>query len=383
MLRFVWGESPGLTSGTTPQRGQRFRFFPRTLPRMDTGRVLYLHQLLRGGAAPGFPGHYVSGHDPHHPNNFLGENPALFRPQAWIEVMRACAPATPCQYPLCDDSGFWSVVSPGSGLFLNTGQQPLVAHNRLGAYHTLLVLGGLDPGQAWDQMAQTLRQQDLRVDVVDQMLADRRRMRRRVGSPGLVFRQMGPRPLWQGAGLLGLLGLLLFLLLALLWPVLLVGLPLAAVALRAQLTNMCLARGLQTVRGLGGGDLADLLRRAASAEDLAANGLATLRVFDRDMVRLATQQGFTTIMLASQPNLGGSWLPEVCHLRGKSQPHGLCSDLLFRYGEDGVPGPVCSCCESPGALCAGCPGHVSGELCRASKCLPLVPDARPCRPSKT
>ena len=107
-----------------------------------------------------FPGWLVSIYDPKDPNNndyasWLTKNlpwnvdtgPVNQNNGVYVEVTH-CYPPPDYEYPTCDDGGYWLYLTPGSGVFWNTGNKCLVASNKIDA---MLKMLNTTIGKVWLQ----------------------------------------------------------------------------------------------------------------------------------------------------------------------------------------------------------------------------------------
>jgi hypothetical protein len=411
-INFVWNSAPeeqaNALVSTPPPVGQRYTLSSQ--PYAQTLHVGFLRYVL-GIRKAMLPGIYINRYDPMNYNRFVVDVPELFKPNTWVEITRTCAPPPQCAYPMCDV--YWGIVSPGSGLFLNTGVKPLVANNRFAAYHLVLTkhLGNAD--SAWEAMATKIDEFRTSRDILDEFRSDWKRIGQR---PPLCFRDMGFRKshMLQRYTLV-LLGVL-FCVLSLVvlvylgfavsehhgFALLLLGAPylLWICWFKLGLKGYISASGWYTpemAKRSMNVDTKQLIKFAAHSDSHhLANGMTMLRIFDQDMLCLAKQQRYSMVMLSSQPNFDCTWLPEFCNLQNfriregvcniqQNFAQGLCSNFQFRTGPvkpDLSPATDCTCCESPNLQCAGCIGHISMDMCAGTytdvKCLPLLPPASPC-----
>ena len=346
-------------------------------------------QLYRWNISSGF---YINRHIPEDYNNYREKFPQYFMPNTWVEVSHACFTPPNCEYPICDEIGYWGVIAPGSGLFLSTGDAPLVSLNKISACHTLLVQSGESPEKAWYQMGTLLDKQPPTWKFMD--------MRRNTTS----FTKSSLFLLILGICLGFALGVY-----AIMVPFIdknaqiiqsIVGGMLAVVCMygASRMINPSVMYSVQQVKQKLNLSTVQLLKQAAFHNNRVASGLAITNIYDRQMACLAKKDRRTMIMLSSQPTSVGSWLPVYCNLTNFSVSdsgiceiptnfsQGLCSNFIFIMGpmtKEWVPTQTCSCCESKDMVCAGCLGHLSYTLCKQRptdeiNCLALLPPGSSC-----
>ena len=321
-----------------------------------------------------------------------------FRADNWIEVTHTCQSG--CQYPICSKTptAFWGYITPGSGLFLNTGEMPLVALNEIAAYHMLLskdieerVGLSLETASeaAWTEMAA----------LVDD--SESYAIMGRVEVKHDLFFKLLTLLAWA----VGIVALMIIIPLSPSLPIVLfvVGLLILLSLLFMQLSRR--KKGVNTV-GSARAELdistkemlkicadPDSMARTEREKDICA-GLASLKSLSAPLVILARSGGYSSILLRGSR----TFCPSFCMLRNDVTGEGLCSDFVFRtgplepnaglsslssLGPDLFPSTICECCESPEMRCSNCKEHISYDLCRPDnsgmfECLSILPNATPC-----
>jgi hypothetical protein len=416
-INFLWDNAPGedatVLVQTPPPVGTRYSLTANSSA--QNLQVGFLPYVL-GRHDPVLPGIYINRYDLQNYNRFATDFPDFFQANMWVEITHTCGHLPQCTYPICDV--YWGHISPGSGMFLNTGAKPLLAKNRFDAYHRVLTYELGDSDSAWRAMAAKLNEFHTSADILHQFRHDWKEIGQHLP---LTFRDMRPRvhngPQHRnGLIVVGILCCLISIVLLVYagfgvsekrWGTLLVlvtpflfWLLWSTIGLKGYILDSGwytpeMARLSLMV------DMEQLVKLAAHSDTHPlANGMTMLRVFDNDMLCLAKQQKYTMVMLSSQPNQNCTWLPEFCNLQNfttlegicniqSNFSQGMCSNFKFRTGpvtrvmDNLVPSADCMCCESPKMRCTGCIGHISMRMCNDDDltdedCLALLPPPLPC-----
>jgi hypothetical protein len=386
-----------------------------------------------------FPGWMINRYDPQNINNFVTRYPQFFTPNTWIEIQHSCYVPTGCEYPICDDGGYWLYLTPGSGVFYNTGHKPLVANNKIHAIFKLYMeLYNGDEEKSWNAMAKKLDDADKMnsdriVDIVKEIVKGLGKNKndkiKAVGWKTLNTRHGNFTwqqwlfmsifiPLTMIFGLITTIYIFSKKIIPLKWlPVFIVSLFVISYLLYMfwwYVSTEQMLRGfgyttLSQARKKLNTDTIGLLKLCANSNNGLAIGLAMIQLFDDDLECLGKQLGYSCFMLSSQPNKSGSCTVEICDLqnvdckRTGNIGQGICGPKGFKMGplgpkpksepenynsslgNDLYPLANCECCESPNIKCVSCKNHISFMACREKNqnenklCLSKLPPEKPCQ----
>lgn len=404
-LNFLWNNLPddyrhhfpvayNLSFKWPPQKGERAKL--TAFPYPKGGKKGWFLNFIEGMASllnntadqATFPGWLVSIYDQNDPNNneyakWLTKNlpwnadtgPVNQNNGVYIEVTHACYPPPDYEYPTCDDGGYWLYLTPGSGVFWNTGNKCLVASNKIDA---MLKMLNTTIGKAWlqkqgykdslDYLTQTLKNTGGGMSLINAMQKVIDAMQDKTQIPTITaFRNMEPATTFSTwYGWIFYTSFMVILLLTLViysfvclrrsfkgqqkwWLTILVLLLTGSITIGMyylwfnvvsdkMLTNfgyMTLDMALSKSKL----SLSEFISASVDGKNLLANSLAMIQNYDFHLEELASALGLSSIIFHTQPNKSGSWAIEIIDVRNTPFKVDAKSpkDLIYKLGICGNP----------------------------------------------
>jgi len=357
-LRFVWNNVPtrfrkkypraqAFAVSSPPAQSSRFRIIPDPVDvHKSTGLVSYLRQYLWSSPRrDGLPGWGLA----LEPAVLTSE---MLLPETWIEISDICEQPPRCVYPMCDNGGYWSYVTPGSGVFVNVGKTPLVVKNKIAGMHQVLTQELIHnkvaseaaaPALAWKHMEADLTHLGGGLDLLGAFRANLASIHKGERMKAVIFKTMESRTLGRGwsvwfSGVVSLVicsGLVLGFLIwgavetstgrGLSLPVLGAILASAGVGLVLLFLFAGFVFRDSIIKDFGfvtldmakkrlGATTIEILQLAAKGENKLAAGLASCNVYDLDLQCIARKQGYSTLILTEQASNSGAWTSRISDL---------------------------------------------------------------------
>jgi hypothetical protein len=388
-LGFMWDNMPKhfkkkyprakqFAIASPPAEGTRFRIVPDpVVVKNSTGLVSYLGKyLFSSHRSESLPGWAVSQQQ---------QNPTQdFSPNMLIEIADVCEQPPKCVYPMCDNGGYWSYITPGSGMFINIGKTPLVVKNKVAGMHKVLTAELIHnkvatketaSDLAWEQMSAYLQNVGGGLNLLKAFRSNLSGIQNTTALKAIIFKTMEPRKLGNqwGIWLSGVWSLLMFTFLSVgygIWASIetahkqglsLVYLLIVLIGLFVSILMLFFGAGLLfsefVIQDFGfltldmakkqlKVDNIGILKLAAAGDNPLAEGLASSNVFDLDLQCIARKQSYSTLILTKQATNSGAWTSRIADLvslqvlpgplgtcqTNKNFAQGLCGNYEFKQG---------------------------------------------------